>query len=549
MKRYGFLYKDIISLENLSIAFDKATKGKKRRDYIQSAIQNKDILLEQLHLTLLNHTYTTSQYSIKTVHEPKERIIYVLPFFPDRIVHHAIMNIIEPILDKKMIADTYACRKGKGQTKASDKCQQYVCKYQYVLQLDVKKFYPSIPHNNLKHQLRFIFKDNELLWLLDNIIDSIDGERNVPIGNYLSQWFGNIYLNKLDRYIISLGFSKIVRYCDDLLVFSNSKTDLQILQQKLNRFIHLSLDLEFSRSDIIKTSKGIKFLGYRHFPDGHRLIKKKTALRIKQRLQNLPYQLQHHLITVDKARGQVASALGWFSHCNSYHLQQHLNFKSLCEATGIFQMKDVYDFLDPKERLGIRLPIQALFDKPVSFYGAKICKRKNKEFLRLHFKLLDSHLTESENVYVSFTESKRLIYLFLKYQNQLPFTAKLIKTNKAYSLGSIRGEIMKGFPKHLNSKEDYLYIKDNFEKTLWLPEFQKLLDSMKDWVYIKQLDNEANGITDETHKVISFEDLTTKQLTYAQYELQVIPTAKIFQLGFSVQEVQSIIDKKNIVNT
>jgi len=545
MKRYGNLFQQIISIENLSYAFDKATKGKKWRDNIKEAIKNKDQIIQSIHKQLKSHTYHTSAYVTKTIYEPKERIIYILPFAPDRIVHHAIMRIVESIFEKKLVYDTYACRIGKGQIKASDRCFQYTKKYSYCLQLDISKFYPSIPHLKLKQFLRTIFKDKELLWLLDDIIDSVEGDRNVPIGNYLSQWFGNLYLSSLDRFCIQHGFSKLVRYCDDLIIFSDSKSALQHFKQLVISFVNNSLSLQLSRADIIKTSKGVKFLGYRHFPT-HKLIKKKTAQRIKQRCKSLLANVQKKKITIKKAKGQVASAIGWIKHSNSHNLFVSLGLVKLCKELNVckdYIVNDVEDFLEPKEQLGINVPIATLINKAVVFYGAKVCLKKHKELLRLHYKIIDIHNRESKYVYVTFTESKRLIYLFNKYKDQLPFTARLIKVNRAYSLISTRRTSMKGYPRHLNTRADYDFVRQNFEKSLWLPDYEALLNSYQEWFFVKHLDAESEGINDATHKVITVTPIDNDgtPTSYDQYELRTNPQARIFELGFSVEEVQQII--------
>lgn len=547
MKRYGNLYDQIISIENLGYAFDRATKHKKWRYNIQRCMAHKNEIIQSIHTTLKRGNYHTSKYKTKVIHEPKERLIYVLPFAPDRVVHHAIMRVIEPIFESKLIYDTYACRTGKGQIKASDRCLEYTKKYKYCLQLDISKFYPSINHTILKQQLCCIFKDKRLLNLLFEIIDSIEGNYNVPIGNFLSQWFGNIYLNVFDRFLIRQGFSKIVRYCDDILVFSDDKNALADLRDKAKDFLLSELDLRLSRADIIKTTKGIKFLGYRHFPQGYRLLKRATALRIKRRLNHLPSKIECNKIRITKAKGQVASALGWLTHCNGYNLQQSLNFAFLCRLTNVRTddlVKDIDDILEPKEKLGVRVPISVLIDKPVVFYGAKICNKKQKEFLRIHFKLLDRKLEEVPTVYITFTESKRLIYLLTKYSDQMPFTGKIIQTTKAYCLTSIRSTTMKGFPKHLNSKKDYLYIKAHFDRELWLPEFKKLLDSRFDWFFDKDLESKDEGIEDATHKIVETSDTETQTIKYAQYEWKENETAKIFRIGFTVAEVEELMNEK-----
>jgi len=539
MKRYNNLYSQICSIENLSIAFDKATRRKKWRNNIQKCIEHKQSIIEHLHNRLVNHTYHTSKYVTKTIYEPKERIIYILPFAPDRVVHHAIMNVIEPILDKKLIYDTYSCRIGKGQMKASERCLLYCKKYRYCLQLDISKFYPSINHSILKAILRKIFKDKELLYLLDEIIDSICGETNIPIGNYLSQWFGNIYLNILDRFCIKHGFTKLVRYCDDLIIFSNNKKALNSLLTLVDNMLNTTLKLKLSKSKILSTYRGITFLGFKHFKN-YIILKQSTKKRLKIRLLNLPNDKTREC----KAKGQIASALGWLSHGNCYNLLMKCKLPFLCKyysilTERIITMKDVGDFLEATDYIGIPLPMSILIDKSVIFYDANKYTKKDTTYLRICYSLFGS---KDKRIFVSFTKSEILITLFDKYHTYLPFTGKIVKLNKTYKLVSINWRNnMKGFPKNLNTKDDYLYIKEHFDRELWVPEFQKLLDTTSDWFFVKNLDKAEDGITDNTHKIVSSEDTSTKEITYMQYELRENPTAKIFKLGFTKEEIANLI--------
>lgn len=545
MKRYGNLFQDIISLENLSIAFDKAARNKKWRNSVISAYEHKEEIIQGIRNSLLNKTYKTSEYITKTIYEPKERLIYILPFAPDRVVHHAVMNILEPILDKKLIYDTYSCRKGKGQLRASDRCLSYCKKYKYCLQLDISKFYPSINHLRLKQILRCIFKDKDLLWLLDEIIDSTHTPTNVPIGNYLSQWFGNIYLNTLDRFCIKAGFTKIIRYCDDLLVFSNSKEDLNNFRTKVI-YLCKSLELRLSKTNLIKTTKGIKFLGFRHFPKGYKLLKKSTATRLKNRLTYLIENYINNRTSYSKAQGQLASALGWFNSVNAYNFSRKLRFAYLCKEFNICTeriiiMNHLEDILEPEDRLGIVLPMSVLINKPVIFLGSDLFIKKDIKYLRISFHLLNSSRKDPV-LYVSFTKSEVLIKLFNKYKSKLPFDGMITKVNNWYSLVPTSwSNIMKGFPKHLNTKEDYLYIKEHFERDLWVPEFQKLLDTTSDWFFVKNLDKAEDGIDDDTHKIVETEISSDEPSVISQYEFRENPDAKLYKLGFTVEEVQQLI--------
>jgi RNA-directed DNA polymerase len=199
MKRIGNLYEKFYSKENLILADQKARKGKRNQKGVKIFDQDKDAYLDKLHLMLKNKEYKTSAYTTFKIREPKERIIFRLPYFPDRIVHHAAMNQLEDMFVSTFTADTYSCIKGKGIKAASDALDKALVDVegtQYCLKIDIKKFYPNINHDILKKLSRKKIKDKEFLELLDGTIDSAGG---LPIGNFLSQFFANFYLTYFDH--------------------------------------------------------------------------------------------------------------------------------------------------------------------------------------------------------------------------------------------------------------------------------------------------------------------------------------------------------------
>lgn len=298
MKRKGNLWEKITSKENIELAYTKAKRHKSWQHKVQAVEKQKEKLLVELRDSLINGTYHTAKYRIKTIYEPKKREIYILPFYPDRIVHHAIMNVLEPIWDSYLINDTYACRKGKGQHSGSTRCMEFVRKNKFCLKCDISKFYPSIPHKELKALIRRKIKCKKTLALLDEIIDSVDTPTNVPIGNYLSQWFGNLYMYPLDNFIKQDNHIKCyIRYCDDFLLFSNNKDELKLMAKKIEDFVVNNLKLKLSKCNLLPTSQGIDFLGYRHFPQGYILIRKTTVRRMKRNLKKLDYAIDTNKIS------------------------------------------------------------------------------------------------------------------------------------------------------------------------------------------------------------------------------------------------------------
>ena len=201
MKRIGYLYEKIYDLDNLILAERKARRGKSKQYGVREFDKNPMDNIINLYYILLNKEYRTSEYIVFKIKDPKEREIFRLPYYPDRIVHHAIMNILEPIFVKCFTVNTYSCIKGRGILLCLNNLKKALKDKEntkYCLKLDIQKFYPSVDNEILKKLLRKKFKDEDLLNLLDEIIDSSQG---LPIGNYLSQYFANFYLTYFDHYI------------------------------------------------------------------------------------------------------------------------------------------------------------------------------------------------------------------------------------------------------------------------------------------------------------------------------------------------------------
>lgn len=228
MKRIGNLYEKVISLENLRLADEKARKGKLRSYGVMVHDKRREANLIALHESLKNGTFRTSKYHVFTIYEPKERLIFRLPYFPDRILHHAIMNILEPIWVSVFNKNTYSCIKNRGIHKCAKDVKRALKQdpdgTRYCLKIDVRKFYPSINHDLLKQIVRRKIKDKRLLALLDEIIDSADG---VPIGNYLSQYFANLFLAYFDHWLKEQKRVKYYwRYADDIVILAHDKDSL-----------------------------------------------------------------------------------------------------------------------------------------------------------------------------------------------------------------------------------------------------------------------------------------------------------------------------------
>ncbi len=318
MKRHNNIYQHIISIENLKQADVNARKGKTSQSCIKRHDLNKDNNLLNLHYQLKNKTYKTSPYTTFKITDPKPRVIYRLPYFPDRILQHAIMIWIEKVLTRTFTADTYNCIKGRGIHPASNKIKQAIKDEEntkYCLKIDITQFYPSIDHDILKSLLRRKIKDQDLLWLLDEIIDSAPG---LPIGNYLSQFLANFYLTYFDHYIKeSQRVFKYFRYADDMAFFSKSKQFLHNLLANIKRYLWDNLKLTVKNNYQIFAVKirGVDMLGYIHFPK-YTLIRKKTKKAFARMLKYRPNQ------------HSTNSYLGLLKHADCINLTNKLCYAS-----------------------------------------------------------------------------------------------------------------------------------------------------------------------------------------------------------------------------
>ena len=314
MKRENNLYAKIYSMDNLKLADEKASKGKSRQYGVMMHNKNADYNLQQLQAMMINKTYKTSPYSVFQVYEPKVRDVYRLPYFPDRITHHAIMNILEPMFTSIFTADTYSCIKGKGIHAAARSLRKALCDESgttYCLKLDIKKFYPSVDHAILKQLIRRKIKDQDLLWLLDEIIDSAIG---LPIGNYLSQYFANFYLTYFDHWLKEVkGVKYYFRYADDIVILADNKPYLHTILAEITDYFsdNLKLAVKGNYQVFPVQSRSIDFVGYR-FYHTHTLLRKSIKKSFARMMANRPNMRS------------VVSYYGWAKHCNSKNLLKKL---------------------------------------------------------------------------------------------------------------------------------------------------------------------------------------------------------------------------------
>lgn len=313
MKRKGNLYCKIYDIENLHIAAKHAKRGKKHQPGIKQFLLNESFYLQSLHELLIKDGFKNSVYHRFIISDPKEREIFRLPFYPDRILHHAILNIIEPIFNSHFISGTYSSIKGRGIHSAATKLKKALRndKNEFCLKLDIKKFYPSIDNDILKQLLRKKFKDSRLLNLLDEIIDSTTG---VPIGNYLSQFLANYYLSEFDHWIKEVKkIKEYYRYADDIVILADNKEDLHSLLVEIKEYLYVNLKLHVKGNyQVFPVSKrGIDFLGYVFYP-GYTLLRKSIKKRFAKKIKKGIHPQS------------MASYMGWCKHANTINLVKKL---------------------------------------------------------------------------------------------------------------------------------------------------------------------------------------------------------------------------------
>lgn len=328
MKRIGNIFNEVISLENLRLADEKARKGKLKSYGVRVHDKNREANLLALHESLKNGTFKTSKYHIFTIYEPKERLIYRLPYYPDRILHHAIMNVLEPIWVSVFNKNTYSCIKNRGIHKCANDVKQALKQdpdgTRYCLKIDVRKFYPSIDHELLKGVVRRKIKDGRLLALLDEIIDSVDG---VPIGNYLSQYFANLFLAYFDHWIKEAKRVKYYwRYADDIVILAPNKDFLHGLLNEIRVYLRDNLNLAVKRNYQVfpVEARGIDFLGYVFFHT-HTLLRKSIKQSLCRRVARLNKRKKKP--TRKEYKQSIASWWGWCKHCDSINLVRTLKEK------------------------------------------------------------------------------------------------------------------------------------------------------------------------------------------------------------------------------
>lgn len=360
------LFNSICSMDNLYRAYQNAKSGKGWYKEVKQIEKRPFYYLAGLQYMLKNHLFKTSDYEIFILNEgKKKRDVYKLPFFPDRIAQWAILQVIEPFLLANMTADTYSAIPGKGiQPIVDDLRGHYKTKIvngkkksvwvpsilltdeentRYCYKIDLHHYYQSINHEVLKQKFRKVFKDPELLWLLDEIADSIntateedlielslsgeievDPNTGIPIGNYMSQYSGNFYLSSFDHWVKEeLHTKHNYRYMDDVVIFSSSKEELHEIHKKVTAYLrdYLHLNIKGNYQIFPTKVRGVDFVGYRFFGE-YTLLRKSTAINFKRKMRACRKKMENNIPPTYSEWCSFNSYKGWLGNCDSYRLSK-----------------------------------------------------------------------------------------------------------------------------------------------------------------------------------------------------------------------------------
>ena len=345
MKTHKNLYEKLHSTENLLSAFAKAKKGKSKKNYVVNFESNLERNIAILKRDLRLNKYNPSRLRKFIIRDPKTRTIHS-SIFRDRIVHHAIINVIKPFYENIFIYDSFASRKNKGSHLAVERFESFVRKVSsngkkinnpfnnnsiksYVLKADIKHYFATIDHKVLLNILKKKIADEELIKLIETILNSFDTNiqgKGLPLGNYTSQFFANVYLNNLDYFVKHRIKAKCyIRYVDDFVILHKNKNVLYDYKNKIEKYLKfLKLELHQEKSEIHALRNGITFLGYRIFYH-YRLLRKRNIRYFKRRLEEKLELYRREIISEKELSSFINGWMGYSSFANTNNFNKKLN--------------------------------------------------------------------------------------------------------------------------------------------------------------------------------------------------------------------------------
>jgi len=323
MKRYGHLFEQFATYENLDLAERKARKGKGSRHEVRKFLEHRKERIDAILQQLIDGTFVPSKHKWKTVYDPKKRVIGVSPYYPDLIVQYALLNVLEPIWMRQMISTTYSCIKGRGIHACANTLRKHLKAFPeettYFLQLDISKCYNNINHQVLEDKIRRKIKDERLLAVLFKIIEA---ESGLVIGDHIASWLCNIHLSCLDHRVKEIMKTRhYFRYADDIVVLADSKEYLWRVLDFIERELK-SIGMRVKHNAHVRPveAQGIDFIGYVFYHE-HTLVRK----RIKIHLLRKARKLAKKNLTIEEIKQELAGHWGWLKHCDSKNLQTKIS--------------------------------------------------------------------------------------------------------------------------------------------------------------------------------------------------------------------------------
>ena len=327
MKRIGHVFEQVYAFRALEEAAYRAFRANRENTDALRFIYNLEPELLQLQRELGNGTYRPGPYHTFTIWEPKERQIAAAPF-RDRVVHHSVCAVLEPVFERRYIHDSYACRKNKGSHRAVERAVRFARGNRYFLKCDVRKYFESVDHGVLKQLLGRLFKDARFLSLIEKIVDHSAPHnapgKGIPIGNLTSQHFANLYLDQLDHFVKEeLRVKHYVRYMDDFLCFGASKDELHGVHGEVRVFLRerLRLELKDNKCYVAPVTQGIPFLGFRVFPGTVRLLRP-SLVRCRRKLKQREQAFVAGCISEEKMIQSAGSLIAHIAHANTMSLRR-----------------------------------------------------------------------------------------------------------------------------------------------------------------------------------------------------------------------------------
>jgi len=328
MKTHKNLYPQVWDFENLLIAAKLAQRGKRREPDVYAFNTQLEKKLLRLQEQLKSKTWTPGKYRDFYVYEPKKRLVSAAPY-EDRVVHHALCRVLEPIWEKMFIYDSYACRVGKGTHAAADRYTQFSRKAKYVLKCDIRKYFENVSHEVLIGEIGRYVNDEGILWLVRMILSSNNARPaaspgcGIPIGNLTSQFFANVYLNRFDHWVKEdLRHRYYIRYVDDFVVLADDKAVLHAAFRQIeDKLGEIGLAVHPKKRWVFPVTEGCDFMGYRIWPE-HRRLRPKTGYHSRRKLVLKARRFNEGEIPLDRVKASIAAWIGHVKHDDTWGLRR-----------------------------------------------------------------------------------------------------------------------------------------------------------------------------------------------------------------------------------